>query len=70
VHDSSYWAEQTQGFDFSVEDNIDSAAFNRVLWRGIRGDEPYPSERDGKDLSRNRAALLQKHLPRQSSPAK
>jgi hypothetical protein len=60
-HDSTYWALHTQGFDFSVEDNIDSAAFNQVLWQGLKGNQPYPSERDGKDLSKNRRALIRKH---------
>lgn len=69
-HDSTYWSQQTRGYDFSVEDNIDSAAFNQVLWRGIRGNEPYPSERDGKDLSRNRRALIRKNSQHAPSPAK
>jgi DNA-binding beta-propeller fold protein YncE len=70
MHDSSYWAQETKGYDFSVEDNIDSAAFNQVLWRGLRGDARYPSERDGRDLSRNRRALIRKSSPQPPSPAK
>jgi hypothetical protein len=35
AHDSAYWAEQTKGFDFSVEDRIDADAFNRIIWRGL-----------------------------------
>lgn len=69
ARNSSYWADHTQGFDFSVEDNIDSAAFNRVLWQGLRGDVPYPDERSGKDLSRNRRTLL-RHAKQQPGPAK
>lgn len=60
-HDAAYWAARTRGFDFSVEDHIDSARFNRILWKGLMGAEtPYPKVRDGRDLRRNRAALLLK----------
>jgi len=30
-----------------------------VLWKGLKGDgQPYPSERDGRDLSKHRDELL------------
>jgi YVTN family beta-propeller protein len=59
-HDTAYWAEKTAGFDFSAEDKLDSAKFNLILWNGLKGeDQPYPSERDGRDLSKNRKQLLQ-----------
>jgi YVTN family beta-propeller protein len=58
-HDAAYWAEQTRGFNFSVEDKLDTDRFNQVLWDGLKGNnEPYPSERDGSDLRQNRPALL------------
>jgi YVTN family beta-propeller protein len=58
-HDSDYWAEKTQGYDFSAEDKLDSAQFNLVLWNGLKGeDQPYPSDRDGRDLSKDRKRLL------------
>jgi hypothetical protein len=48
-HDASYWAQQTAGFDFSAEDKLDAEQFNRVLWKGLMGeDRPYPGDRDGK----------------------
>lgn len=53
-HDAAYWSEQTKGFDFSVEDKLDSDRFNQILWNGLKGEEPYPSERDGRDLRENR----------------
>lgn len=60
-HDAAYWAAKTRGFDFSVEDKIDSAKFNRILWQGLVGKEvPYPTVRDGRDLRRNRDQLLQR----------
>jgi YVTN family beta-propeller protein len=58
-HDAAYWAEQTRNFDFSVEDNLDTPRFNLILWNGLKDQaEPYPSERDGRDLRKNRPALL------------
>jgi DNA-binding beta-propeller fold protein YncE len=58
--DAAYWAEKTAGFDFSAEDKLDSAKFNLILWNGLKGeDQPYPSERDGRDLSKNRKQILQ-----------
>lgn len=58
-HNAAYWAEQTRGFDFSVEDKLDTERFNLVLWNGLKGPgEPYPSERDGRDLRKNRSVLL------------
>ena len=33
-------------------------AYNRALWRGLKGAAPYPARRDGRDLTRNRPALL------------
>jgi hypothetical protein len=58
-HDAAYWSEQTKGFDFSVEDRVDSAKFNLILWNGLKdGSEPYPAERDGRDLRKNRATVL------------
>jgi DNA-binding beta-propeller fold protein YncE len=58
-HDATYWADKTKNFDFTVEDKLDSESFNMVLWKGIKGEsQPYPSERDGRDLSKHRDALL------------
>ncbi|HTJ26311.1 MAG TPA: alkaline phosphatase family protein [Candidatus Limnocylindria bacterium] len=43
LHDGAWWAAQTVGYDFSRPDHIDSAAFNRLLWEGIKGDDaPMP----------------------------
>ena len=57
--DAAYWSEQTRDFDFSVEDKLDTERFNLILWNGLKDEEePYPSERDGRDLRKNRPALL------------
>jgi DNA-binding beta-propeller fold protein YncE len=58
-HDAAYWAGKTKDFDFSAEDKLDSDSFNLVLWNGLKGEStPYPSERDGRDLSKHRDTLL------------
>ena len=58
-HDAAYWAGKTRDFDFSAEDKLDSESFNMVLWKGLKGEsQPYPSERNGRDLSKHRQELL------------
>ena len=58
-HDAAYWAEKTKGMDFSVEDHVDPAKFNRIVWYGLVGENvPYPTTRDGRDLRDNRKELL------------
>lgn len=50
----------TKGFDFSVEDYLgDPDKFNRIVWQGLKGNVPYPTERNGADLRKNRSQLLQ-----------
>ncbi|OLP16397.1 hypothetical protein BST81_21235 [Leptolyngbya sp. 'hensonii'] len=59
-HDATWWAKATEGFDFDHVDQVDSDGFNQVLWSGIKGEEvPYPTERSGLDLRRQRDRLLQ-----------
>jgi len=46
----------------NVEDNLkDADKFNRITWEAVMGDIPYPSERNGADLRKNRAELLRKY---------
>jgi YVTN family beta-propeller protein len=60
-HDAAYWAARTAGFDYSVEDRLDSAQYNRILWQGLVGENaPYPGVRDGRDLRHNRDTLLRR----------
>ncbi len=59
THTVAYWAAKTEGFDFSREDRVDAAKFNLIQWQGLIGaNVPYPAVRDGRDLSKNREALL------------
>ncbi|MGN6375815.1 MAG: bifunctional YncE family protein/alkaline phosphatase family protein [Sphingomonas sp.] len=55
---AAWWANAMRGQDFSVEDHLDTAAFNAALWRGL-GTGPQPTERGGADLRADRKALLQ-----------
>ncbi len=43
LHDGIWWAQATKGFNFKHPDMINSDLFNRILWKGIMGDDkPYP----------------------------
>ncbi len=58
LHTGTWWAMQTKGMDFSVEDHLDSDKFNHIVWTGTMGNKPYPGRRSGEDLRNNRAQLL------------
>ena len=60
-HDAKYWARVTKGMDFSDADRVDDASFNRVLWKGLMGGQPYPAGPAGRDLRQNRDALLEQY---------
>jgi DNA-binding beta-propeller fold protein YncE len=60
THDATYWAKVTEGMDFSVEDHVDGQRFNRIVWKGLMGDKPYPSSPSGRDLRANREELLKR----------
>jgi hypothetical protein len=61
THDVEYWATKAAEFDFSVADNLsDPEKYNRIIWEGLKGNIPYPTKRDGRDLRKHRALLLRK----------
>jgi hypothetical protein len=64
---AEYWTNAMAGQDFSGPDRIDPVTFNRALWRGLKGDSPYPTTRTGADLRANRTRLV---VPNRSRPAK
>ncbi len=68
AHDASYWARVTKGMDFASEDRFDFAVYNRILWKGLMGSEPYPAAPTGLDLRQNREELLARH-GRNAKPA-
>jgi YVTN family beta-propeller protein len=57
LHDGTWWANATRNFNFKQPDAVDSAAFNRVLWRGVMGDDkPYPkrtAQRPARDTDKD-----------------
>jgi hypothetical protein len=59
AHYGAYWTAKMSSFDFKHSDHLNSAAFNRALWQGLRGDTvPYPTVRTHRNLRKNRKALL------------
>jgi hypothetical protein len=52
--------------DFTTEDRVDPADFNRILWKGMMGKKPYPAFPAGVDLRQNREELLARYRPRDS----
>lgn len=69
THDAAYWTKATAGMDFSAEDRFNFDQYNRILWKGLMGDKPYPEVRSGLDLRQNRAALLKKYRESQQTNA-
>jgi hypothetical protein len=61
LHNGQYWARATRGMDFTSEDRMDFGEYNRILWRGIMGNKPYPASSTGKDLRQNREKLLARY---------
>jgi DNA-binding beta-propeller fold protein YncE len=57
-HSAAWWDKAMKGQNFNEEDRLNTAAFNRALWLGLKGDAPYPKARSGKDLSKNRVGLV------------
>ncbi len=58
AHNASYWAQVTKGMDFTDADLVNPRDYNRILWKGMMGDQPYPAAPTGVDLRENRADFL------------
>jgi len=43
AHSAAYWSKAMANQDFSGPDRIDPASFNHALWRGLKGNTPYPT---------------------------
>ncbi|HEY2035129.1 MAG TPA: beta-propeller fold lactonase family protein [Rhizomicrobium sp.] len=52
AHEAAWWAKAMKGFDFTAEDRLDPVAYNQILWKGLKGDAPYPATRPGTNLRR------------------
>jgi hypothetical protein len=71
THGAGYWASATKGLDFSSEDLLNGAEYNRILWKGLMGEKPYPGSPTGANLSSNRKELLARYeqgRPEHQSP--
>jgi hypothetical protein len=53
-HDAKYWARVTRGMDFADADRIDFGIYNRILWKGMMGNKPYPAGRAGSVAHQDR----------------
>jgi hypothetical protein len=42
THSAKYWARVTKGLDFSDADRVPADRFNRIIWKGLKGNKPYP----------------------------
>ena len=43
THDAVYWARVTKGLDFSDADRVNPLLYNRILWKGMMHNRPYPA---------------------------
>ena len=68
THNAAYWAAATKGLDFSIEDNLNGADYNRILWQGLMEGKPYPEAPSGSNLRLHRAALLSRSAAAAQQP--
>ncbi len=61
THNAKYWARATKGMDFTSEDQMDFADYNRILWKGLMGNKTYAAQSSGIDLRKNREELLARY---------
>jgi YVTN family beta-propeller protein len=61
AHNAKYWAQATKGMDFTDADRLDDNLYNRILWKGMMGNKPYPAGPTGADLRQNREDLLARY---------
>jgi YVTN family beta-propeller protein len=71
AHDARYWTRVTKGMNFKDADLLDPDDYNRILWKGVMGNRPYPATPTGLDLRQNREELLARYrqsLGRKAAP--
>ena len=61
THDAKYWTRVTKGMDFTDADLLDPGGYNRILWKGMMSNNPYPAAPTGLDLRQNREVLLSRY---------
>ena len=64
THGAKYWARVTKGLDFSKEDRVDPVGYNRILWKGLKGDTVYPGDKNlAETHKRYKEALKKRNIP-------
>jgi hypothetical protein len=58
THSAGYWTKVMADRDFSTIDAGEFGAGNHALWKGLMGNEPYPTRRSGADLRKDRPGML------------
>jgi DNA-binding beta-propeller fold protein YncE len=70
-HNAKYWARATKRMDFTDADLVDPAEFNRVLWKGLMSNKPYPAAlEEAKSTSEDDYAERPLRSSKKSEPAK
>ncbi len=62
-HSAAWWRAKVAGFDFSSEDRVPTNLFNRVIWEGMKGKQPYPRFRSGKVMRTSDSAAAHASEP-------
>jgi hypothetical protein len=67
-HVAKYWARVTKGMDFTDANLLAPVTLNRVLWKGILDNRPYPAslrqesgQKPKKDTDRAKAGCFRNH---------
>ncbi|HUI77987.1 MAG TPA: hypothetical protein VLY24_08725 [Bryobacteraceae bacterium] len=63
THNAKYWARVTKGMDFTDADRVDPTEFNRVLWKGLMGNKPYPASLRATHPREDRDDALERRAP-------
>jgi DNA-binding beta-propeller fold protein YncE len=68
THSAAYWTKAMAHQDFSGPDRIEPISFNRELWRGLKGNAPYPLSQTGVDASRDHLNQTSRAQASESKP--
>jgi hypothetical protein len=64
AHGGEYWAKVTKGLNFAQADRVDPVLYNRILWRGLKGDTVYPGDKNlAETRKRYKEALKKRNVP-------
>ena len=60
AHGGVYWAKVTKGMNFAQADHVDPVMYNRILWRGLKGDTVYPGDKNLAETRKRYKEALKK----------